>query len=68
MDFSQADFLRTDPEDNGLSPKDALYARQVNVLRNFVRTGAITRAQYEYSLNELTQKMYPSGEGVPPLT
>ncbi len=51
-----------------MSPKDALYVRQVNVLRNFVRTGAITRAQYEYSLNELTQKMYPSGEGVPPLT
>jgi hypothetical protein len=41
------------PEDNKL----ALYLRQKALLDTFLGNGAITRAQYEKSLGDLTEKM-----------
>lgn len=37
--------------------KKALYIRQKNTLDTFLRTKAITKAQYDKSLGDLTEKM-----------
>lgn len=45
---------------SGLSPdekKRELYLRQKDLLDTFLEHGAITRAQYEKSLGDLTEKM-----------
>ena len=36
-----------------------LYERQVALLETFLRKGALSRAQYEKSLHDLTEKMMP---------
>ena len=38
-------------------PKRALFEKQKELLDTFLRTGAITRAQYETSLTGLREKM-----------
>ncbi len=50
----------SNPSHNQLSPEEKkrqLYLRQKAVLDQFLKTGAITRAQYEKSLGDLTEKM-----------
>lgn len=37
--------------------KKALYLRQKETLDGFLKTGAITKAQYDKSLGDLTEKM-----------
>lgn len=37
--------------------KRKLYENQVELLNTFLKSGAITRAQFEKSLNDLTEKM-----------
>lgn len=47
-------------EFEGLSPeekKKQLYLKQKNLLDTFLSHGAITKAQYEKSLGDLTEKM-----------
>lgn len=44
---------------------EELYRRQVETLRQFLRTGAITQAQFDKSFGDLTAKMHmprPSDE------
>lgn len=43
-----------------LTPEEkrrALYARQVATMKTFLEHGAITQAQHDNSLNDLTEKM-----------
>lgn len=49
--------------------KDRLYLKQVELMRKFLKTGAITKAQFDHSYRCLTQKMYPEGKASkePPL-
>lgn len=39
--------------------KDELYDKQVRMLKAFLEKGAISKAQYATSYNNLTKKMYP---------
>ncbi len=49
-------------EDDATRAKDELYIKQVELMRKFLKTGAITKAQFDYSYRCLTQKMYPEGK------
>ncbi len=42
--------------------KEELYYKQKKLLDNFLEKGAITRAQYEKSLGDLTEKMGMKGK------
>ncbi len=39
------------------TPKEELYLNQVKLLDIFLSNGAITKAQYDKSFNDLTEKM-----------
>ncbi|MBQ7566386.1 MAG: hypothetical protein IJT18_04630 [Oscillospiraceae bacterium] len=52
MDLQQTDAALS-PEEK----KRQLYLRQKALLEQFLKTGAISRAQYEKSLGDLTAKM-----------
>lgn len=50
----------TETEYSKLSPGEKrvdLYIRQKNMLNDFLRRNAISKEQYEKSLNDLTEKM-----------
>lgn len=53
----------TDNNDTNDTNKYNLYIKQVELMLKFLKTGAITKAQFDYSYKCLTQKMYP--EGIP---
>ena len=48
-----------------VSQKRALFERQKRVLDTFLETGAISKAQYEKSLGDLTVKMGPEKNSGP---
>lgn len=49
-----------------VSKRDELYIKQVELLKTFLKTGAITQAQFDHSFNCLRQKMYPEGVSAAP--
>ena len=40
---------------------EELYVQQVGLLKTFLVHGAISQAQFDKSLGDLTRKMYPDG-------
>ena len=56
--------MHTDIDYSALSPeekKQALYLKQKKLLDTFLATGAISQAQYDKSLGDLTEKMGMQG-------
>jgi hypothetical protein len=55
-----------DADKNADDPKKLtnsdLYEQQMDLLKTFLKTGAITEAQYRHSADVLTEKMGPHSE------